>query len=350
MADEIRPNEERPYSYGRTERVVTPDARPAFLKRISWGAVFAGVLIALVVQLLLSLLGLGIGFGSIEPKTESNPFSGLATGALVWWVVSMLIALFAGGLTAGRLAGVPRSFDGVLHGLLSFSMFTLISFYLLTTAVGGIISGVGSLVGETLSMAGKGVAAAAPEVAGAVKQEMKNQGIDLAYLKQEARQILRETGKPELQPDALKRQASGAGNDISSEVGSGAENPQNAGNSADNIIDRLFSRADKVVDAADRDAAVNVVMKRTGKTRAESEQIVDNWIATYHQAGAKLDTLKNKAGETARNAGDAVASAASKASIYAFIGLLLGAAAAAVGGNVGKPKEVTIAEEQRRRV
>ncbi|MGE5499348.1 MAG: YrzE family protein [Syntrophothermus sp.] len=350
MEDEIRPNEERPFSYGRTERVVTSETRPAFLKRISWGAVFAGVLIALVVQLILSLLGLGIGFGSIEPKTESNPFAGLATGALVWWVVSMLISLFVGGLTAGRLAGVPRSFDGVLHGLLSFSMFTLISFYLLTTAVGGIISGVGSIVGETLSLAGKGVSAAAPEVAGAVKQEMKNQGIDLAFLKREARQILTETGKPELQPSELQRQARGAGRDVSSEIGSGAENPQNADNTADNIIDKLFSRADKVIDAADRDAAVNVVMKRTGKTRAESEQIVDNWIASYNQAKVKFDTLKSQAGQTARNAGDVVASAASKASIYAFIGLLLGAAAAAVGGNLGRPKEVTVNEEQRRRV
>jgi hypothetical protein len=108
-------------------------------KRISWGAIFAGVVIALVVQLLLSLLGLAIGFGSIDPQTEANPFAGLATGALIWWVVSMLIALFAGGLAAGRLSGIQTAFDRVLHGFIAFSVFSLVTFYLLTTAIGGIM-------------------------------------------------------------------------------------------------------------------------------------------------------------------------------------------------------------------
>ena len=47
-------------------------------------------------------------------------------------------------------------------------------------------------------------------------------------------------------------------------------------------------KAESLGNAADRNAAVNVVMKRTGKGRAESEQIVDNWISTAKQAQAKL--------------------------------------------------------------
>ena len=41
-------------------------------RRISWGAVFAGALVALVVQLALSLLGLGIGMGTVDPLEEAN--------------------------------------------------------------------------------------------------------------------------------------------------------------------------------------------------------------------------------------------------------------------------------------
>ena len=37
------------------------------IKRISWSAVFAGVLVAIVTQMLLTLLGLGIGLGTIDP-------------------------------------------------------------------------------------------------------------------------------------------------------------------------------------------------------------------------------------------------------------------------------------------
>ena len=40
---------------------VRPAAGLSALKRISWGAVFAGLVVALVVQLALSLLGLGLG-------------------------------------------------------------------------------------------------------------------------------------------------------------------------------------------------------------------------------------------------------------------------------------------------
>lgn len=55
------------------------------LKRVSWGAVFARVVIAFVTMLALSLLGLAIGLGTIDPVEEQNPFAGLATGAAVWW-------------------------------------------------------------------------------------------------------------------------------------------------------------------------------------------------------------------------------------------------------------------------
>lgn len=322
------------------------------LRRISWGAVFAGVVTALVVQLLLSLLGLAIGFGSIDPYEQQNPFEGLGTGALIWWVVSMLAALFTGGLAAGRLSGIFTPFDRALHGFLAFSLYALISFYLITTAVGGIISGVGSLVGQTLSMAGKGIGAVAPVIGRTINEELKKQGITLDNIKNEAEQVLRETGKPELQPENLKERAQRTADTLKKVAGNTAQNPGNADSNAASLVDRLLSQGEDIVDEVDREAAVNVVMKRTGKSRQESQQIVDNWISTYNDAKQKLDTLKVKAEEQAKETGDAIASAASKASIFAFFGLLLGAAAAAGGASAGKPliEEVEPVDEERRRV
>jgi hypothetical protein len=315
-------------------------------KRISWGAVFAGVVVALVVQLILSLLGLAIGFGSINPMTEANPFAGLGTGALIWWVVSMLISLFLGGLAAGRLSGIYAAFDRVLHGFLAFSIYSLVTFYLITTTVGAIISGVGSMVGQTISLAGQGVSAVAPQVAQLIEQEMDKRGIDMETIKEEAEQILRETGKPELQPENIRQRAERVGDTLQQQTGNIAQDPGRTGETSGNIIDRIFTEGEEIVDAADRDAAVNVVMKRTGKSRAESEQIVDNWIASYHQAREEFDTLKVKAEEQARETGEAIASAASKASLFAFIGLLLGAAASAAGAGVIHPRRETVVETE----
>ncbi len=41
-------------------------------RRISWGAVFAGVIIVLIVQFLLSLLGVGIGASTIDPSQRGG--------------------------------------------------------------------------------------------------------------------------------------------------------------------------------------------------------------------------------------------------------------------------------------
>ncbi len=316
-----------------------PQAYAPPQRRISWGAVFAGALLALITELALSLLGAGIGLSTIDPLQEQNPVNGLGTGAVIWYGLSTLVALYVGGLVAGRLAGAPRRADGLLHGLLSWALVTLFTFYLLTTAVGSIISGVGGVAGRALTAAGSGIAAVAPQAGDAIKSELKDQGIDLNDVKREARTLLRQTGKADLQPGALAGQARAAGRDIKNEAGQSAADPQAAGDNFDQVIDNLTARADNIGNAADRDAAVNVVMKRTGKSRAESEQIVDNWITTAKQAQAKLKEAKDAAALKARQAGDAAASGLSKAAIFAFIGMVLGAAAAGFGGRQATPDE-----------
>lgn len=312
------------------------------LKRISWGAVFAGAMLALVIQLTLGLLGLGIGLSSVDPLEEQNPMSGFGTGAAIWWGLSTLVALFLGGMVASRLAGLPRRTDGLLHGLVTWSVVTLLTFYLLSTAVGRIISGATGVAGRVLSVAGQGVAAVAPEAGEAIKGELKERGIDVTDLKREARKLLRQTGKAELQPANLEREARAAGRDARTEARQSAANPQAADDNFDDVIDQLTARADRIGDAADRDAAVNVVMRRTGKSRAEAEQVVDNWIATAKQAQAKYQEVKREAEVKAREAGDKAAAGLSKAAIFAFIGLVLGAGAAALGGRQAVPRDVVV--------
>ncbi|NML63852.1 hypothetical protein HHL22_01410 [Hymenobacter sp. RP-2-7] len=325
--------------------VAAPTRLPA-MKRISWGAVLAGTVLAIALQLALSLLGLGIGLGTIDPLTEQNPMSGIGMGAAIWWVVTMLGSLFLGATVAGRLAGMPRSSTGMLHGLLTWSVVTLFTFYLLTTAVGRVVGGVTGIVGRTLSGVGSGIAAVAPQAGQAIENELQRQGIDLSDLKQQARLLLRQTGKPALNPDNLEAQARAAGRDAQAGAEQSATNPQNTGDNFDDVIDNLTRRADNIGNAADRTAAVNVVMQRTGKSRAESEQIVDNWISTAKQAQAKLGKLKDQAGQQARQVGDAAAEGLSKAALLAALGLGLGAAAAAAGGWLATPDRTAETDTQ----
>ena len=313
-------------------------------KRISWGAVLAGALLALVIQLALSLLGLGIGLGTIDPLQEQNPMSGLGTGAIIWWAVSTLASLYLGATVAARLAGVPRRTDSLLHGLLTWSVVTLLTFYLLTTAVGRIIGGVTGVAGRALSGVGSGVAAVAPQAGDAIQEELRKQGITVDDIKRQATLLLRQTGKSALDPANLEKQAKTAGTEAKNAAANSATDPQATDENFDSLIDRLTSKADAVGNAADRDAAVNVVMKRTGKSRAESEQIVDNWINTAKQAQAKLAEAKDKAGAEARQLGDAAAAGLSKAALLMALGLGLGAAIAAFGGWRATPAPVVATE------
>lgn len=129
-------------------------SRPSgWSQRISWAAVFAGLIIAVFIQLALTLLGLAIGLGTIDATNHATPGTGLAIGSGIWYVVSLLIALFTGGWVAGRLAKDKHTSESVIHGLLVCGLMFILTFYLLGSAVSGIVSGAGSVVGKAISTA-----------------------------------------------------------------------------------------------------------------------------------------------------------------------------------------------------
>lgn len=317
-------------------------ASAAFIKRISWSAIFGGVLIAIVTQLLLSLLGLGIGLGTIDPVEEQNPTAGLGVGSAIWYIISSLASLFVGGWVAGRLASTPRLFDGIVHGVLTWCLVTLLTIYFLTTTIGSILGGVGRLVGGVVKTAGSAVGSAASSagLGQTIKGQLAQNGVDtsqldLGGLRDQVNSVLRQTGDPNLNPNTLERKADRAGEQAKSAANRAASNPQAGDDIAGGLFNRLFKQGQATVNSVDREDAVNVVMKRTGKSRAEAEQTVDNWISTYKQAAAKFEQTKKEAEVKARHLADDAASAASKAAIFGFFGLLIGVAAAGYGAKMG---------------
>src|SRR5215203_3952712 len=133
---------------------VTPaeDVRSIMLNRVSWGAVLAGVVVALVSQLILNMIGIGVGATAVNPSVSS-----FSIGAGIWWTVSGILAALAGGYVAGRLSGKPKESTAAWHGLVTWALTTLLVFYLLTTAIGGLLGG----AFRTVSSAVSGVASTA---------------------------------------------------------------------------------------------------------------------------------------------------------------------------------------------
>jgi len=110
--------------------------RPLF-PVIRWGAVLAGVAVGVSVQLVLTLLGIASGLS----LSSLSAIEGPATGALVWAGLSMLIAALIGTYVAGRMSGLKRKTDGVLHGVVTWAVTTLLFVFLATSAGGSLLSG-----------------------------------------------------------------------------------------------------------------------------------------------------------------------------------------------------------------
>lgn len=300
---------------------------------ISWGAVFAGLFLALATYLFLGVLGTAIGSGAID-ATERNPLAGFGTGAGIWVGISTLVALAVGAFIAGRSAPTK----GLLHGVLCWAVTTLVTVYALSSLAGGVVGTATRVAGGGLALAGQGVAAAAPTIASGVKGELQKNGIDFDFsdARNQLEVLLRQTGKAELNPDTIKSKAGEAVQDGKSTAADAATTPQTSGDDLGAFFDRLRQKAQPALDAADKEALVNVIMARTGKSRAEAEQIATNYEQTYNQAVAKYEQLKVQAEQKAREAGDAAAKGVSQAAWAGVLVMLLGFAVSAVAGFLGR--------------
>jgi hypothetical protein len=275
-------------------------------RRISWAAIFGGVIMIVVVQLVLSLLGAGIGLGTVNVNAGSTPdSSSLGIGAGVWWIVSSCIALVFGGYVAAWLAGIEIRFDGVLHGLVAWGIATMLILYLLTSAIGGIIGGGFSAISSVASAAGSGVKEAAQPLAQAA-------GVSPDMIQQQAQAYLK-PANPDL--------ATMSPQDAQKEV-------------ARNVV--IYAKG-----GPDAPAAKQQIIAIMAAQQHISQ---DDATKRFDDAQAKLKQEKDQAIQTAKNAADASAAAASKTSFAAFVDLLLGAIAAAIGGSLAVQRRLQVAQ------
>ncbi len=101
------------------------------------------------------------------------------------------------------------------------------------------------------------------------------------------------------------------------------------------LLDRLTRKGKAIGSEVDREAVVNILVARTQMSQPEAERTVQRWTTTYEKAVAGYENLKGQAQQQAREAADVTARVVSEASIWTFIAMLLGAAAAAMGGAMG---------------
>ena len=113
--------------------------RRSYLSAISWGAILAGVVVGLSMNLVLNLLGVAAGLMSIDVLNGGSPNENAPMIAALWNGSAMLISSFVGGYVAARMSGLKRRSDGVLHGFVSWGATTILLTGIVA-AVAGILS------------------------------------------------------------------------------------------------------------------------------------------------------------------------------------------------------------------
>lgn len=274
------------------------------LHKISWGSIFAGVAVALAVQFLLNLLGVGLGAAVLDPATSDNPdASTFSIAGGIWFVIAGLISSFIGGYIASRLSGRPSNSTGGYHGLTTWAVTTLVVLYLLTTSVGSLIggafSGLSSVVGGVGQTAATAVTAAAPAVANATNP--------MAGIEQ---QIRTSTGND---PEALQ-------------------------NAAVTAVQAVVTGDEATAEEA-RVRAADAVAKAQNIPVDQARAQVEGYEKTYRE---NVAAAKQKAVEAAQ----ATTAAVSAGAILGFIALVLGAIASWFGGVAGTKRSGVVVTDR----
>lgn len=340
--------------------IATTDSVSATLaeNRVSWGAIIAGAVVALTIHVVLAVLGLAIGASVINPLQEANPVEGIGIGAGIYFVISAILAVLAGGYVAGALSRIQERRNRTLHGLATWALVTLLSVMLLATGLGRLVGGTMNIVGSGLSQAGSVASAVAGSVTDGVARDNSRPGanagqgsrVDVDSLRQEARDLLRSTGEPALQPGELEDTAGQLRDQATNAATRIARNPGSAEQVIKDVFDRMERTAQPAIDAADRDTLVDTLAARTDMSRSEVEQTVSNWERTYADASASAsanwDAMKTEAEQRARELGQDASDAVATAAWWTFFMLLLTAVAAAIGANLGANRAVVALSER----
>jgi len=125
-----------------------------FWRPLMWSAIVGGMVVALGTQLILTLLGVGLGMAMADPA--SNPGAsaeGIGMGAVAWLFISGIISFGAGGFVAGCMSGVIRTGGGATHGIVAWSLAAVFGATVTalagSTALGGAAAGMGAVMKST---------------------------------------------------------------------------------------------------------------------------------------------------------------------------------------------------------
>jgi hypothetical protein len=279
----------------------TGAAHESAVSAVSWPAIFAGAFVAAAASLVLAALGSGFGLASVSPWPNSGVSATTFTVMTAIWLIAVQwLASGLGGYVAGRLRTKWANththevfFRDTAHGFITWAVATILVVAVLTSAAASAVSGGVHAAATIASGASQGAATAAVQSAStspsAGSSVIAPYNIDMLFRSSRPDSS---ASTADARSEAARILASGiASGDVSSE---------------------------------DRTYLAELVAARTGVSLEDAQKRVDTAIAQAKAAEAK-----------ARQAADTARKAASEASIFTALSMLVGAFIACIAAALG---------------
>lgn len=311
----------------------TAIARRAVFDRIPWRGVFAGSVVAIALQTLLMLIGVGVGLVAVDAPSNMG---GVAIATGIWWVISGVASVFVGAWVAGRLT-VPRdALDGAITGAVTWSLLTVASLWLATASAGAVIGGAYAATAGAAQAALSGGSETNVIVRNGSEQQRDGENrpgyVDLG------------AGGNGLDPqinwgaigsDVEKFLNSAgirtSGIDMSEEFESFGDAPVVNTREFYGRVRTFLERGRDV----DREAIVDYLSENTEMSEAEIDQALDKWEERYRELRADAERLAREAKQFGRDATEATSDFVGEAALWTAFMLVLGLGAGCAGGAVG---------------
>jgi len=276
------------------------DRRQPFLR---WSPIFGGAIFAIGVWTLLQVLGMGAGLAAVDTD-DAGSLKGAGLGTGIWSIIAPLIAMFIGGLLAGRTSGTRDRKVGAMHASVMWALALGVGLWAMMSVLSSLAGGVGRVAGA----AGSATSSVVSGVAKNSDTAMNALGIDANDMLGPINDRLRNEGKPTVTAEQMSA-----------------------------TVKALAQRGVRQ-GQLDREVIVQEVARNTSLSRPDAEAVANDLERKYGdistKAGAKLDEV----GEQAKDIGLQAADKTGKVLLLGGLMMLLSLGAAIAGGALGVPR------------
>jgi hypothetical protein len=367
----------------------------------SAGSLATGAAVWIMVS---NLIALFIGgwvaayFAGIPQETD-----GLLHGLMVWAVSGIVTVLFVmsgvGRLMSGFAGLISNGLD--LAGSLAGGAANVAGGVVggAANVAGGVVGGVGNLAGNALSTLAHGVQTSAQMTASGlsnltdtaienspdVQNALSYQDLTFEDIRMQAEQLMRQAGED---PNRVQQQVEGAVQDVKAAAQAAVRNPDHAGQILNIALQRVLRRGESLASDVDRNSLVDVVAANSNMSREDAARQIQKWEEQFNQvkqqtsqarevARQRAEELRQQAEQKAqevydqaqtraqelqqevenklmqarmeaeakaREAAAQARTAFSRAAAALAVAMVIGAIAAGLGGYIGAPETVPVAE------